>query len=225
LADLCEAYYEPVFRFLRREGRDEDAARELSQEFFARVLGGSGFVGADRNRGRFRSFLLGAVKHFLADQRDRAGRQKRGGGLSLEPLDAPTAGVESDTAPGMQVPDPEACRDDAWFDRQWALALMNRALATLEREMSSQGRQRHFETLKPWLAGETDAAMLANAARHLGMNEGAVKVAAHRLRKRFREVLRAEIRQTLEAGGDVEAELRYLVEALAHRHDRESQRS
>src|SRR3954468_13823854 len=119
LSELCEAYYQPVFRFLRREGREEDAARELTQEFFARLLAGGGLGAADPRRGRFRSYLLGAVKHFLADQRDREQRQKRGGGVRPESLDAST-----DTSPMLQIADMASAPDDTFFDREWALAAM-----------------------------------------------------------------------------------------------------
>lgn len=213
LAELCEAYYQPVFRFLRQEGRDEDTARELTQEFFARVLAGAGFGGADRERGRFRSFLLGAVKHFLADLRDRERRRKRGGGMLPESLEDPGL-ARDDTAPGLQVPSLSPEMEDAWFDRQWALTLMDRALGILAAELAADGRQRHFEVLKPWLAGAGTPASQAQAGRELGLGEGAVKVAVHRVRRRFREVIRAEIVQTLGEGGDVEGELRYLVEVL-----------
>jgi DNA-directed RNA polymerase specialized sigma24 family protein len=213
LAELCEAYYQPVFRFLRCEGREEDAARELTQEFFARVLAGSGFAGAERARGRFRSFLLGAVKHFLQDLRDRERRQKRGGGVGPESLDAPGPG-DTGTAPGLQVADPAAPVADAWFDRQWALALMERALTSLESQFVADGKHRQFEVLKPWLAGTGAGLSQAGAASLLGLTEGALKVAVHRFRKRFRELLRAEIAQTLGEGGDVDDELRYLVEVL-----------
>ena len=210
LGELCEAYWEPVFRFLRREGRDEDAARELTQEFFARLLAGRGFTGATPERGRFRSFLLGALKHFLADVRDHSRAAKRGGGVVPEPLSAPT-----DTSPGLDVAQPAASVPDAEFDRQWAYAVMARALATVAAEFAAAERTEQFTVLKPWLVGDTAALSQAEAAHALGLNEGAVKVAIHRLRKRFREVVRAEIAQTVPAAGDVDAELRYLVEVLA----------
>ncbi|MBK6900052.1 MAG: sigma-70 family RNA polymerase sigma factor [bacterium] len=203
-----------MFRFLRREGRDEDAARELTQEFFARVLAGSGFAGAERARGRFRSFLLGAVKHFLGDLRDREHCQKRGGGRAPESLDAPRLDG-TDTAAGLQVPDPSAPFADVWFDRQWALTLMDRALTALEDDFVASGKERHFGVLKPGLLGAGAELSPAVAANALGLTEGAAKVAIHRFRKRFREFIRAEIAQTLGEGADVDGELRYLVEVWA----------
>lgn len=211
LADLCEAYYQPVLLFLRREGRDEDAARELTQEFFARVLAGGGFDAADPQRGRFRSYLLGALKHFLADQRKHEAREKRGGGLTPESLDAP-AGM--DPSPGLQVPDATPPPPEADFDRQWALTVMARGLEVLQQEFQREDRANQFETLKPWLVGESAAMSQADAARRLGLTEGAVKVAVHRLRKRFRESVRTEIAQTLRDSTLVDEELRHLVEAL-----------
>jgi RNA polymerase sigma factor (sigma-70 family) len=212
LSDLCAAYYQPVFRFLRREGRDDDVARELAQEFFARVLQHGDLGAADPSRGRFRSYLLGAVKHFLADQRKQAGRQKRGGGAMPSSLDAPV----TDEGATLDLPDTGAEVPDAWFDRQWALAVMERALVAVEAEFAGAGKAAQFEQLKPWLMGEAAAPPQAEVARRLGLNEGAVKVAIHRLRKRFRDILRAEVRQTLSEGDNVDDELRYLVAALAH---------
>ena len=210
LGELCEAYWTPVFRFLRGEGRDEDTARELTQEFFARLLQRDGLATVEPGRGRFRSFLLGAVKHFLADMRDHEQRLKRGGGQTLEPL-----ATETDTSPGLQIADPSAAPSDTFFDRQWALALMDRALRAVADEFKSAGKQDQFDALKPWLVGEAAALSQADVARQLGLNEGALKVAIHRLRKRFREIVRAEIGQTVEGAAQVDEELRYLVEVLA----------
>lgn len=211
LGELCAAYWTPVFRFLRREGRDEDAARELTQEFFARLLARGGVAGAAPERGRFRSFLLGAVKHFLGDLRDRENAAKRGGGMVPESLDH---GTGPGTAPGSQVADPASDVPDRVFDREWALAVMARSLSALEAEFAATGRAAHFTALKPWLVGDAAALSQAAAATALGMSEGAVKVAIHRLRRRFRELVRAEVAQTLPAGDDLDAELRYLIEVL-----------
>ena len=212
LSELCEAYYQPVFRFLRREGREEDAARELAQEFFARLLAGGGFGTADPQRGRFRSYVLGAVKHFLADQRNYLHRQKRGGGVAPESLDART-----DADPALQVADQATLPDDTVFDREWALAVMDRALECLAAEFTKDGKSEQFAALKPWLAGDTEALPQAEAAACLGLSETATKVAIHRLRKRFREVIRAEITQTVNDPAEVDGELRYLVDVLTHR--------
>ena len=211
LSELCDAYYQPVVRFLRREGREEDAAREFTHEFFARVLAGGGFDQADPERGRFRSYLLGALKHFLVDQRKHEHRLKRGGGTTTESLDAPTP----DEAGALQVPDVSGAPSEAFFDREWALAVMARALAVLAKEFAGGNKADQFETLKPWLAGEAPSMSQADAARALGLTEGAVKVAIHRLRKRFRDIVRAEISQTLHDPSLVDEELRHLITALS----------
>jgi RNA polymerase sigma factor (sigma-70 family) len=211
LSELCEAYYQPVLRFLRREGRDEDAARELAQEFFTRILERGELGAADPARGRFRSYLLGSVKHFLLDQRKHERRAKRGGGAVHESLDEPA----TEEGAQWQVADAGAPVPDTWFDRAWALTVMGRALTAVESEYQSAGKAGQFNLLKPWLAGEAEALSQAEAARQLEMNEGAVKVAIHRLRKRFRELTRAEIAQTVAEGADIDAELRYLIEVLS----------
>jgi RNA polymerase sigma factor (sigma-70 family) len=209
LSDLCAAYYAPVFAFVRRNAPDEDAARDLTQEFFARLLAGQGFATVDPQRGRFRSFLLGAAKHFLAGMHQHAHRLKRGGGQPLEPIEPGT-----DTSPGLQLADPNAPSPDREFDRKWAMTLLARALATLAREHKASGKAGHFEALKPWLTGDTENISQAEAAARLGLNEGAVKVAIHRLRRRFREVIKEEISQTVSDRAQVDLELHYLLEAL-----------
>jgi len=219
LGELCTAYYAPVLAFIRRGRRDEDAARDLTQEFFARLLARHGLDTVQPGRGRFRSFLLGAVKHFLADQRDRASAAKRGGGQTSLSLDAST-GDTTHGGSGMnaalpQIADPTAAVPDAFFDRQWALTILDRALAALAAEHQATGKGEQFEALKPWLTGDTEQLSQAEAARRLDVNEGAVKVAIHRLRKRFRELVKAEIAQTVGADGDVQAELNYLLEVLS----------
>ena len=211
LSELCETYYEPVLRFLLREGRNEDAARELAQEFFARILSSRGFDGAVPERGRFRSYVLGALKHFLADARDRELRLKRGGGVIPESLSPANS---SDTS-CRQVADPSAAGPEAEFDRGWALTIMARALEILHKEMRSEGKADQFDCLKPWLMGDGPSLSQAQAARQLGLTEGAVKVTVHRLRKRFREIVRGEIAQTLRDPKLVDEELRHLVAALS----------
>lgn len=212
LAELCQAYWQPVFRFLVREGRTEDQSRELTQDFFAQVLAGQGFSGADPARGRFRSYLLGALKHYLAAQRQREQRLKRGGGQALQSLDVSNGADEADL---RDVVAEVASVPDTWFDRQWALAVMDGALRALQHEFISEGKQREFEILKPWLGGEAMEMTQAEAASVLGVSEGAVKVTVHRLRKRFRELVRKELAETVPADSEIDDELRYLVEVLA----------
>jgi RNA polymerase sigma-70 factor (ECF subfamily) len=149
------------------------------------------------------------VKHFLADVREHDHRLKRGDGQPLQSIEPGT-----DTSPGLQLPDPNAPSPDREFDHKWALTLLHRALAGLTREHEASGRADHFEALKPWLTGDTENISQAEVAARLGVNEGAVKVAIHRLRRRFREVIKNEIGQTVSDRTQVDAELHYLLEAL-----------
>ena len=218
LGELCEAYYRPVESFVRMQVPDPEQARDLTQEFFARLLSGTGFAGAEAGRGRFRSYVLGAVKHFLQAQRTRDRAAKRGSGIQHVPLHGPGEThreSEADTAAEANLPDPRASRADAEFDRRWALAVLDRALGLLEQELADEGRSAWFEVLKPCLLGTgTSIPSRAELATRLGMTETAVKVAIHRLRKRFRDGVRAEIASTLAESGQVEEEMRCLMAAL-----------
>jgi RNA polymerase sigma factor (sigma-70 family) len=209
LGELCEGYYAPVHAFIRVAVRDDEKARDLTQEFFARVLRGGAFDCADPERGRFRSFLLGAVKHFLSDIRDRDGAQKRGGGLESIPIDPGT-----ETSPGFDAPDPSAASSDLVFDRQWAFTLLDHALRQLSEELAAAGKADHFEVLKPWLTS-APASPQREAAARLGLSENAVKVAIHRLRARFRDLVNAEIAQTVAEPSQARDEMNYLIEVLA----------
>lgn len=207
LSDLCAAYYAPVIAFLRRDGRDEDAARELAHAFFARVLKQQSLGGADPQRGRFRSYLLGALKHFLANRRVQDASEKRGGQVIHETLACDTdmpAGAASSAAAAEKS-----------FDREWALSVLSRALAALRQRASEDDTLREFEILKPWLTGENATRSQAEAARELGMSDGAVRVAIHRLRRSFRERVNAEILQTVQDPAEVAAEIRYLIDSVA----------
>jgi RNA polymerase sigma-70 factor (ECF subfamily) len=192
LAELCSAYYAPVVAFLRRGGRGDDAAREMAHAFFESVLAG-GVGSPEPGRGRFRSYLLGALKHFLSKRRDASAAEKRGGGAEHVEL-RDDAAISSD--------------DSLAFDREWAHALIARALGILETEHA--GKSEMFATLRPWLDGGATASQ-ADAAAALGMSGTAVKVAIHRLRARFRELIRAEIAATVHDPADVADELRHLI--------------
>lgn len=210
LSDLCALYYGPVEAFIRCQGMDPEGARDLTQEFFARLLGGSGVAGAEAARGRFRSYLLGAVKHFLQLERTRRRAAKRGGGAEHLRL---TAHPEN-TPDGVNPSDPAVESADRAFDRQWAHALLARALDQLAMKMEAEGKRDQFEILKPCLLGQSDPTPQAELASRLSANETAVKVAIHRLRKRFRESVRAEIAETLTDRGLVDEEMRHLIAAL-----------
>ena len=210
LGELCAAYWTPIFRFVQRCGYDEDVARDQTQEFIAQLLARNGLNGVEPSKGRFRSYLLGAVKHFLSDQRDVASAAKRGGGQPMIPM-----GNETETSTTMQVPDPAGLTPDTFFDRQWAFNVIERALKQLAEELAASGKGEHFEKLKPSLVGDIGAASQGEVGRQLGLSEGALKVAVHRLRKRFRALVKAEIAQTVGTTNEVQEELRYLVEVLA----------
>jgi RNA polymerase sigma factor (sigma-70 family) len=208
LAELCAAYWYPVYAYVRRRGHDHHAAQDLTQGFFARLLEKNDLAAADETRGRFRSFLLTACQHFLANEHDRATAQKRGGGQAHVPLDFADADGRYTREPADQTT-PERV-----FDRQWALGVLDRVLAGLRNEYAESGRIRLFDTLKGSLTGSTETGY-AELADRLGMTEGAVKVAIHRLRQRYRDRLRAAIAETVATPEEVEDEIRDLFTALA----------
>jgi DNA-directed RNA polymerase specialized sigma24 family protein len=208
LAELCHAYYEPVVAFLRCELRDADAARELTHEFFADVLAGGAISHAEQERGRFRSYLLGAVKHFLSHHREALRRLKRGRGVENISLN------DTDAGEARSVTDASMLSPDAAFDRQWALTVLARALEALRRECVADGRAEFFEQIKPWLTGDAAHGDQTALAARCGMNANALKVAVHRLKRRFRELLKMEVAGTLDDSGLVEAEMRALFAAL-----------
>lgn len=209
LNDLCVAYYQPVFFFLRRQAATEEEARDQVQEFFARILEGHRLDGANPAKGRFRSYLLGAVKHLLADLRESARRVKRGGGASIQSL-----AITQDST--LDLPDNHGIDPDLEFDRQWAMAVLKRALDQLAREKEEQGKTGQWKALEPWLNGEPSESTLTQVSQQLNMEPGAVRTAIHRLRKRFRELVKAEIATTVEDPADIREEMRYLVEVLAN---------
>lgn len=209
LARLCQTYWHPLYAYARRLGHPPHDAQDLTQEFFARLLGKNYLAGAEAARGRFRSFLLGAFKHFLANEWDKARAQKRGGGKVPIPID-PAAG---ETAHGFEPVDNLTA--DKIFERRWALTLLAEVLRRLREEHMRDGREKLFEQLKPTLTEASGTVRYAEIATRLGTSEGAVKVAVHRLRQRYREILRAEIAETVAGPGEVEDELKNLFAALA----------
>ncbi len=205
LAELCNTYYEPVAAFLRCELRDPDAARELAHDFFAHMLAGGAIGHAQQERGRFRSYLLGAVKHFLSHHREAQRRLKRGGGVENVSLNETEA---------RSLPDAGVLSPDAAFDRQWALTVVARALEALRCECVSEGRADFFEQVKPWLTGDATRGDQSALAARSGMNANVLKVAVHRLKRRFRQLLKAEVASTLDGPELVEVEMRALFAAL-----------
>lgn len=207
LAALCQAYWYPLYAFVRRQGLSAPDAEDLTQEFFARLLAKGWLEAAAQDRGRFRSFLLAALKHFLANEWHRARAAKRGGGATPVALDALSA-----EARYLHEP-PDAATPERLYDRRWALTLLDQVLTRLREEMAQAGRLEQFEALKFSLAGEKCA--YAEVARKLGCREGAVKVAVHRLRERYRALIRAAIAETVATPEEIEAELRHLFAALS----------
>jgi RNA polymerase sigma-70 factor (ECF subfamily) len=207
LEELCRAYWYPLYAFVRSRGHSAADAQDLTQAFFARIIETGGFASADRERGRFRSYLLGAMKHFLANEWHRAKAQKRGGRVRLIEWDA--------LDPEGRYAGTMASSDDPehLFDREWALETIAGALQAVREEMTRAGKGEQFEALKGCLTGQEEESREAIAAR-LGMSEGAVKVAVHRLRQRYRRLLRAAIAETVSSEADLDDELRYLVGIL-----------
>ena len=209
LAELCDHYYEPVVAYLSSVFRDGDAGREVSHEFFAEMLGGGTIHSADPERGRFRFYLLGAVRHFVAHRQEAERRMKRGGGRVPLSLDA-----EPRESGALEVAEAAFRSPEAAFDRQWAVTVLGRAMETLRAECDVQGKLELFERLRPWLVGESGYGEQAEVAEVLGLSAAAMKVAVHRMRHRFRQSVKAEIAGTLKDEGAVEDEMRSLLLAL-----------
>jgi RNA polymerase sigma-70 factor (ECF subfamily) len=208
LARLCQTYWYPLYAYVRRQGHSPHDAQDLTQEFFARLLAKKYLGQVRRDQGKFRSFLLAALKHFLANEWDRARAQKRGGGKTIISLDEHSA----ETRYGLEPADPLAA--DKIFERRWALTLLEQVLAALRQEFAGAKKLQQFEALKEFLTGGRDLETYAVLASKLGMTEGAVKVAVHRLRRRYRELLRAEVANTVASPDDVDDEIRRLFTAL-----------
>lgn len=208
LADLCDAYYEPVVAYLRSVLRDADAAREMSHAFFAKVLAGGAIHTAEPERGRFRSYLLGAVKHFLSHERGKELSAKRGGGVDIFSMD------EAATA-AHAVSDATQLSAAAAYDRQWALSVLAHAMDRLRVECGAQGKLALFDQIKPWLTGDAGHGDQAALAAACGLGVSALKMTIQRLRQQFREHLLEEISGTLDDPTQAQEEMRSLIAALA----------
>ena len=208
LESLCAAYWFPLYAYVRRHGFSKEDAEDLTQAFFAKLLERQDIAGLKRENGRFRAFLLAAMKHFLANERDRAGRLKRGGNITHFPLDWRSADAR------FQIADTGQTAPDAAYDREWAVALLARVVGRLGEEAAAEGKAERFERMKPFLTMGKGEMPYASAAAELSMDEGAVRVAAHRLRKRYRELLKEEIAHTLSDPAMVEEELAVLLGAF-----------
>lgn len=208
LEAICRLYWPPLFAYVRRYGYAEADAKDLTQEFFRQLLEKRWLDDVDREKGKLRTFLMVALKGFMSKERRRAQAQRRGGGHAHAEYD--TEFAESKFAADKNTPGP-----DEAYDRQWALTLLDLAMERLRLEFVAAGRSDHFQVLKGCLTAERGAIDYAAVAAKIGMNESAARVAVHRLRKRFREVYREEIAQTLCEGANPEEEMRHLAAALA----------
>jgi RNA polymerase sigma factor (sigma-70 family) len=209
LERLCRTYWYPLYVFVRRRGHDAHAAQDLTQGFFLRLIADDSLSSVRPEKGRFRTFLLASMKHFLANDWRDSQRLKRGGGIDLIAWDAfdPEERYQHEPSDSR---DPEVA-----FDRQWAHALVTTALGRLESEMVRQGDEPRFKALKCFLQGSGAATTYAEAARALGIEEPAVKSAIFRMRRRYGEIIRDEISETVDNAADVEDEIRYLIAILA----------
>jgi RNA polymerase sigma-70 factor (ECF subfamily) len=207
LEALCRGYWYPLYAYVRRVGRTRHDAEDLTQEFFARLLEKGWLLSAAPENGRFRTFLLMALKRFMAKEWHRSTALKRGGGQSPLPLDTTDAERRYAGEP-MTAP-------DEIYERRWAMTLLDQALAHLGAEFSAAGKAEEFESLKHWLAADRGEIPYGKLASSLRGSEGAARVAVHRMRKRFRQIFREMIANTVAEGEDVEKELRYVVAVLS----------
>ncbi len=208
LEQLCRSYWFPLYAYVRRRGNDADAAQDLVQGFFARLLERNDLAGLTRDGGKFRSFLLTALNHFLANEHERTQAQKRGGGRELLSLD-------DDSAEDRYQREPAHTESpDRLFERQWALALMEDALRRLAAEQAANDRADFFAALRPFLSREPEPGEYANLANRLGLAPGTLAVQVHRLRERYRQLVRAAVADTVDSPLEIDAEMRHLLAAL-----------
>ena len=208
LQELCQQYWYPLYTFVRRQGHDSNSAADLTQAFFADILQRRDLETADPELGRFRSFLLASVRNFISNQRDKDRAQKRGGGK--KPLS-----FDFQDAEGRYLQHPaENSTPESLFERQWAMTLLGRVEDRLRKEFEKRGKAHVFDELKIFLAGKSRESTLAAAAAGLSMTEVAAKVAVHRMRARFGELLRSEIQATVESDDSIDAEIQHLFSVL-----------
>ena len=209
LEELCRTYWYPLYAYVRRQGHSKEDAEDLTQAFFARFLQKNYLEGLSSEKGRFRAFLLASLKHFLANEYDRTRRLKRGGHVPLISLDWQSADTRYRIDPADRL------SPDKLYDRAWAVTLLEQVIARLREETLAEGKAKLFEHLKPFLTIGKSAIPYAQAAAEVGLAEGAVRVTVHRLRRRYRQLLREEIAQTLSDPAQVEEELSALFAAFS----------
>jgi RNA polymerase sigma-70 factor (ECF subfamily) len=208
LERLCRTYWYPLYAFIHRQGRPEADAKDLTQEFFARLLERNDFQAVDARKGKFRTFLLASLTHFLSNQRDHAQAAKRGGGKAIISLDAITEEQWHRLEPATDL------SPDKLFDQRWAITLLEQAASQLREEMAAAGKVEPFEQLKTFLTNEPQEGEYAAVAERLGSTSQAVAVAVHRMRQRYRELVRVEVAHTVSSPLEVEEEMRHLYAAL-----------
>ncbi|MEO6053977.1 MAG: ECF-type sigma factor [Chthoniobacterales bacterium] len=208
LEELCRMYWYPLYAYVRRCGHERHDAEDLTQGFFARLLAKNDLADVDRGKGRFRSFLLSAMKHFLANERDRQQAQKRGGDSLVIPLDV----IAAESRRPLELVD--GLTPEKMFERQWALTLLDRVLNQLSAELTAEGKAEIFSDLKEFLVGNPGPRAASGLAVRLGISEGTMKVTIHRLRRRYRTLLRDEIAQTVANPAEVDEEIHRLFAAF-----------
>jgi DNA-directed RNA polymerase specialized sigma24 family protein len=210
LAELCRMYWRPVYSFLRRQGNASHDAEDLTQGFFVMLLDRKSFSTVEEARGRLRSFLLVLLKRFAANEYQRERTQKRGGAVAHVPIDTGDAEEHytAELATGLSP--------DLLFERQWAITLLDTVMAKLHESYARDGREAVFDALKGRFSADNDSALLASVAAQLGMNESAVKVALHRMRERYRKLLRSQIALTVDSPQEVDEEILHLFKALGN---------
>ena len=209
LEQLCRAYWYPLYAFARRLGHDDPTAKDLTQGFFASLIARNYLADVRREKGKFRSFLLAAFKHSIADDRDKARAQKRGGGQIAISLDAPSVEDRYRHEPA-EVLDPETL-----YERSWVLTLLDETRERLRQECCAADKTALYEHWQHAESGDEDAPSHAEAAPRLGLSEGGLRTAVFRLRQRYRELLRAEVAQTVNSPAEVDEELRYLLRVIS----------
>lgn len=209
LEKLCRVYWQPLYAYVRRRVDDVHEAQDMTQAFFARMLEKQYLAGADPKRGRFRAFLITAFKHFLANQWEKAKAQKRGGGRTRIALDFENADQRYGREPDSGL------TAEQWYERQWAVTLLELTMQRLAEEFAERDKSEQFQQLKGFAIGDHAGTTYADAAAHLGTTEAAAKMAAHRLRRRFRELLRDEIAQTVATPEEIDDEIRSLFVILS----------
>jgi DNA-directed RNA polymerase specialized sigma24 family protein len=209
LSQLCEQYWFPIYAYIRRQGYSADKAEDLTQTFFAIILERKTFRRVDRERGRLRTYLLGAVTRFLAGQHQRAAALKRGGGKRAVPLDLVLAEGR------FRIAESDSQSPEKLFDRQWALTVLDLAMNALKREYAIRGKEERFDQLHGQLTGDEKSIKYRELAAAMKTTEGALKVRIHRMRQEYRRIVRELIGQTLTSPGEVEEEVQHLFAALA----------